>query len=171
MNNSLHKYGFLLLLLPLLQVSVFNNVLLLGYINPYVYIIFVFVFPLSKNKTSLLLSSFLLGLFIDMLTNDGGIHAFALVFIAYIRFFFLSILTGKNDSDLEQIKINELSFPILFTWISLLTFIHHFILFYLEQFSFTRFDNLLLKTFLTSLLSIVLIIFGLQLFLKKSSNA
>jgi len=171
MNSTLLKYGSLIFLLPFLQVSIFNNILLLDYINPLFYIIFVFVFPLSKNKTNLLLISFLLGICIDLLTNDGGIHAFSLVFIAYIRLFFLYVLTGKNDSDLDQLKISKLSFPILFIWISLLTFIHHFIVFYLEQFSLIRFDNLLLKTFLTSLLSIVLIIFGLQLFLKKKSNA
>jgi len=171
MNNALLKYGYLLLLLPFLQVSIFNNVLLFGYINPYIYIIFIFVFPLAKNKTTVLLTSFLLGIFIDLLTNDGGIHAFAIVFIAYIRLFLLFVLTGKNDSDIEQLKIEELSFPILFIWISLLTLIHHFLIFALEQFSFSKFDNLLLKTSLTSLLSIVLIIFGLQLFLKKKSNA
>ena len=171
MNSTFLKYGFLLLLLPILQVSIFNNVLLLDYINPYFYIIFVFVFPFDKNKTALLVSSFLLGLFIDLLTNDGGIHAFSLVFIAYFRLNFLLFLTGKSKSDIESINIIDINFTNIFVWISVLTFIHHFLLFYLEQFSFERFDNLLLKTFLTSILSIVLIIFGLQLFLKKKSNA
>ena len=171
MNSALLKYGILLILLPLLQVSIFNNVNLLGYINPYFYIIFVFVFPFNKNKSSLLISSFILGLFIDILTNDGGIHAFSIVFIAYFRIVLLQILSNKNDDDIEQINTKDLSFVVLFLWVSILTFLHHFLVFSLEQFSFVEFGRLLLKTFLSSILSIVLIIFGLQLFLKKKSNA
>ncbi len=171
MNSTLLKYGILIILLTLLQVSIFNNVDLLGYINPYFYIIFIFVFPFDKNKTALLISSFLLGLFIDILTNDGGIHTFSIVFIAYFRVFLLQILSNKNEDDIEQINTKDLSFVVLFLWISILTFMHHFLIFSLEQFSFVEFSKLLLKTFLSSILSIVLIIFGLQLFLKKKSNA
>jgi len=171
MNSDFFKYGLLLLLLPFLQVSIFNNIDFMGYINPCLYLIFVFVFPFSKDKTLLLISSFLLGLFVDILTNDGGIHAFSLVFIAYIRLFVFQAITRKTDSDLENFNVRNLSFFNLFLWISILTVIHHFILFSLEQFSFEQFRGLLLKTLLTSIFSIVLIIFGLQLFLKKRSNA
>ncbi len=143
----------------------------MGHINPYFYIIFVFVFPVKNSKTILLISSFLLGLFIDILTNDGGIHTFSLVLISYIRLPFLRIITGKSDLDQAQFNIRDLSLPVLITWITILTLLHHFFLFLLEQFSFAQFGNLLLKTLLSSLFSIVLIIFGLQLFLKRRSNA
>lgn len=171
MNSDFFKYGLLLLLLPFLQVSIFNNIEFMGYINPFIYVIFVFAFPFTKNKTLLLVSSFLLGLFVDFLTNDGGIHAFSLVFIAYLRLFVLRIVTQKADTDLENINIRDISYLNLFLWIFILTSIHHFLLFSLEQFSFKQMDSLLLKTFLSSIFSIVLIIFGLQLFMKKRSHA
>jgi len=171
MNSDLFKYGLLLILLPFLQVSIFNNVNFIGHINPYLYIIFVIVFPLYKDKTLLLISSFLLGLFIDFLTNDGGIHAFSLVFISYIRFYVLQIITNKTDADFESLNIRDISFLSLTLWIIILTVIHHLLLFLLEQFSFEQFGSLLLKTFLTSIFSVVLIVFCLQLFLKKKSHA
>ncbi len=171
MNSDLFKYGLLLLFLPILQLSIFNNINFLGYINPQIYIIFIFVFPIKNEKIILLISSFLLGLFIDFLTNDGGIHAFSLVFISYIRLFVLRIISGKSDLDKEILNIRKLNFPTLITWITILTFIHHFILFLLEQFSFAHFTSLLLKTLLTTLFSVVLIIFGLQLFLNRKPNA
>lgn len=171
MNSDLFKYGFLLILLPFLQVSIFNNIDFMGYINPYLYVVFVIVFPLQKDKSLLLISSFLLGLFVDFLTNDGGIHAFSLVFISYIRLFVLQILTRKTESDLENLGIRSIPFLVLVLWIIILIFIHHLLLFILEQFSLQQFDRLLLKTFLTSLFSVVLIIFSLQLFLKKKSDA
>lgn len=171
MNSNTYKYGLLLILLPFLQVSIFNNVDFMGYINPYLYVIFVIVFPFKKDKSTLLILSFLLGIFVDFLTNDGGIHAFSLVFISYIRLFVFQIITGKTDSDIEELNIRNISFLSLMIWIAVLTFIHHFILFSLEQFSFKQFNQLFIKTFLTSLLSIVLVMFSLQLFLKKNSNA
>lgn len=171
MNSNTFKYGLLLILLPFLQVSIFNNVDFMGYINPYLYVIFVIVFPFKKDKSTLLILSFLLGIFVDFLTNDGGIHAFSLVFISYIRLFVFQIITGKTDSDIEEFNIRNIPFLSLMIWIAVLTFIHHFILFSLEQFSFKQFNQLFIKTFLTSLLSIVLVMFSLQLFLKKKSNA
>lgn len=171
MNSDTFKYGLLLILLPFLQVSIFNNVDFMGYINPYLYVIFVFVFPFKKDKSTLLILSFLIGIFVDFLTNDGGIHAFSLVFISYIRLFVFQMITRKTDSDIDNFNVRNIPFLSLMLWIAVLTFIHHFILFTLEQFSFKQFDQLLLKTCLTTIFSIVLIIFGLQLFLKKKSNA
>jgi rod shape-determining protein MreD len=171
MNNDSIKYGSLLILLPILQISIFNNINLLGYINPFVYIIFIFVFPIRKNKSLLLISSFILGLFVDFLTNDGGIHTFSLVFIAFIRIVFLKLVTGKSKTDLEEQQTRNISFSILMIWIIILTFIHHFIVFILEQFSFRNFGILLLKTLLTSSFTVILIVFGLQLFVKRKSNA
>lgn len=171
MNTKAIKYWALLLLLPLLQLGIFNNILLLGYINPLVYVIFIFVYPIDKNKTSLLIASFLLGIAIDLLTNDGGIHAFSLVFVAYIRLFFLQLISGKSASDLEEVSIQNISFSLVILWIISITFIHHFLVFLLEQFSFVNFGSLLLKTLLTTSFSAILIIFGLQLFSKKKSNA
>ena len=170
MNSDFIKYAALLVLLPLLQISIFNNINLLGYINPLVYILFIFIFPLRKNKTLLLISSFILGISIDFLTNDGGIHAFSLVFIAFIRLALLRIIAGKSDTDIEDLQIKNNPFSILIIWIIFLTFIHHLVVFLLEQFSFQNFGTLLLKTFLTASFSVILIIFSLQLFLKKKAN-
>jgi len=165
------KYGLLLILLPVFQLSIFNNINLLGYIDPYFYIIFIIVYPFKKDRTSLLLSSFLLGIFIDLLTNDGGIHTFSLVFIAYFRRIPLQVFASKTPLELEETSIQNINFPVLFLWVSSLTLIHHFLVFLLEQFSFEDFGNLLLKTFLSAVLTILLILFSLQLFLTKKSNA
>ncbi len=171
MNKDIRTYGLLFILLPLLQITVFNHIHFLGYINPYIYIIFVFVFPIRDNENTLLILGFLMGLFLDSVTNEGGIHTFALVFIIYIRVGFLRILTNKIDFDKEIHSITDVSTSLQFLWVILLTLIHHFLLFFMEQFSFHLFGKLLLKTFLTSIFTIVLIIFGFQFFLKGKSNA
>lgn len=53
----------------------------------------------------------------------------------------------------------------------IVSFDTHFLVYLLEQFSFHRFGFVLLKTFLTTILTTLLISFALQIFLKKKSNA
>ena len=40
--------------------------------GPFPYILFIILYPVNGNKTALLASSFMLGLFLDMFTNSGG---------------------------------------------------------------------------------------------------
>ncbi len=105
MNKDILKYGFLILLLPVLQEVLFNHINLFGFVNPMIYVVFVFVFPVYKSKTSILWASFILGVFIDMLTNEGGIHTFSLVFVSYYRLFILRFIKGNSIGDEESIDI------------------------------------------------------------------
>ena len=171
MNNNILTYGFLIVLLSVLQVSLFDNIHFLGYINPYVYPIFVFTYPFRKEKINLLLLSFLLGFLIDIMTNEGGIHAFSLVFIAYIRLPLLKLLLQKSTTDMEEIQWKAIPFTSLFLWILLLVFIHNILLFVVESYSFTEWRMLLKKSVLSTIISVFLIILGIQFFTKKTSHA
>ena len=64
MNKTLSLI-LLFLFFVLLQVLVLNNVLLFGYINPYLYIAYLFIFPLNEKRIPVLSIGFLLGLCID----------------------------------------------------------------------------------------------------------
>lgn len=111
MNKDILKYGFLILLLPVLQEVIFNHINLFGFVNPMIYIVFVFVFPIYKSKTSILWTSFLLGLCIDMLSNEGGIHTFSLVFVSYFRLFLLRFVKGSSLGDEDTMDILQMAIP------------------------------------------------------------
>ena len=102
LNNIIRFIGLLLF-----QVLVLNHVNLFGFINPFVYIIWVFLFPFKKNKFALLIFSFLLGLSIDFFSDSGGIHAAATLFIAYIRTPVLNAVLGKSDFDYVLLVSHE----------------------------------------------------------------
>lgn len=159
-----------MVLFIVLQEMIFNHINLFGFVNPMIYVAFIFVFPVYKDKTWLLLTAFMLGLFIDMLTNDGGIHAFSLVFVAYYRLLILRFIKGSHFSEEETINIKRLDSAIQVIWILIMVFIHSFLVFFLEQFSLLRFGNILLKTFSTTIFTTFLIIIGMQIFTKKESN-
>ena len=73
------------ILLVLVQVLALNNIQFLGYINPYIYILFILSLPVRLPQWITLLLGFVLGLTIDTFSNTMGTHAFATVLIAFLR--------------------------------------------------------------------------------------
>ncbi len=167
MNNNSAKHIIWFVLFILLQVLIFNNLKLFGYINPYIYIAFIFFYPLKKEKGTFLFLSFLLGLCIDFFSDTGGINAAATLFIAYIRLPVLSTILRKNDFYFLLFNIRSISFIKSFLYILSLTFIHHLILFTLDYFSLNEFGSIINKTIVTTALTIFLIFIGILLFTKK----
>ncbi len=153
--------------LLLLQVLVFNNIQFLGYINPYIYIVFVFVFPYKTNRFPLLTTAFLLGLFIDLFSDSGGIHAFSTTLIAYLRIYFFRGIFQKTEVDYEFFKLNRETFGKIFNFTVILTLIHHFILFSLINFSLSNFFYIITNTISSSIFTLVLYFLGNFIFSRK----
>ncbi len=169
MNKNLHLI-LLFLFLLFLQVLILNNINLFGYINPYLYIIFVFVFPYNKNKIPVLTFSFLLGLCVDFFANSGGINAIALLSIAYLREPFFKRIFQKSESEYKLFSFNNEPWGDVFVYVSILTVIHHFILFTLLNFSFHHFlKNVILNTIFSTLFTLFLY-FSSRSILKKSDK-
>ena len=82
---SLIQNIFSFIVLILLQVLVLNNVQFLGFLNPYIYILFILSLPVKFPRWITLILGFVLGLIIDIFSNTIGIHAFATVLIAFFR--------------------------------------------------------------------------------------
>lgn len=162
------RYIFLFIFLLLLQVLVLNNILLFGFITPYLYIAFVFAFPLRENRFSVLFYCFLLGLFVDFFSNTGGIHAFATLTIAYIRLFFIKLYFKKLPVDYPFFELKSESFGKIFNYVVTLTIIHHFILFLLLNFSLENLSDVFLNTLYSTTFTLFLYFIGTYIFMKES---
>jgi len=165
--NRVVYVTFLFLSLLFLQVFVFNNILFLGYINPYLYIAFVIFYPLKKERYLFLFLSFLLGLAIDFFSDSGGINAFSLLFIAYIRLFLVRILFKKTEQDYLLFNLKQEPFGRVFNYVIILIVIHHFILFSLANFSSQNFSSVLTNTLYSSIFTSVLFFIGTYIIRKK----
>ncbi len=166
MNKPLNMATLFIFLL-FLQVLVLNNILFLDSINPYLYIVFVFLYPLKKNRTSFLFYSFLLGLLVDFFSDSGGIHAFSILYIAYIRLFFVRIYFRKVSADYPFFKLKSESFGKVFNYTVTLTVIHHLIYFSFVNFSFQNLSNVFLNTLFSSIFTLVLYFLGTYIFTKS----
>ena len=150
-----------------LQAFVFNNILFLGYINPFIYIAFVIFYPLKKERYLFLFLSFLLGLAIDFFADSGGINAFSLLFVAYIRLFLVRIIFKKTAQDYLLFNLQQEPFGKVFNYVITLIVIHHFILFSLANFSFQNFSSVLTNTLYSSIFTSVLFFIGTYIIRKK----
>ncbi|MFD1315466.1 rod shape-determining protein MreD [Namhaeicola litoreus] len=166
MNREILNNVLLFISLILLQVVVLNNINFLGYINPMLYILFIFFYPVKKLDSTFLILSFLLGLCIDFFANSGGVNAAATLFIAYIRIPVIKGVLGKTELDLTAFSFRKLKFGNMLTILFVLTLIHHFIVFQLEYFRLDNFFGILIKTFLTSIFTLVLLLLSFIFFSK-----
>lgn len=155
------------ILLVGLQVSVLNHINFLGYINPYVYILFILLFPIKNNRTLFIFLSFLLGLTIDIFSDSGGIHAAACVSIAYVRPVILKFSFG-TVYEYQTIKFDTAEFSSKFIYIIIMTVIHHFILFSLEIFNISKVILTFQKTLFSSIFTIILCIMITIIFSRKT---
>ncbi len=167
MNNLVLKNTIRFIGLLFLQVLIFSHMNIFGNINPMVYIVWVFLFPVRKNRSLFLILSFLLGISIDFFLDSGGINAFAITFIAYLRLPILIAIMRKSDFDYVQINLRTISINKAFLFITTLTIIHHFIVFSLEYFNFNAILTIISNTILTSVFTILISTLGIALFRKK----
>lgn len=161
MTSTTLSYIWKFLGLVLIQVLICNNINFLGFINPYIYLIFILIYPSKNNRVSFIFLAFLLGLCVDIFSDSGGVHAAASVFVAFIRPAFLKTSFGTLYEH-QTIKYGNAEFGSLLIYISLVIVSHHLVLFTLEIFSLSGildiFKNTLLSGFFTILLSLIIII-------------
>ncbi|QFZ53783.1 rod shape-determining protein MreD [Oceanihabitans sp. IOP_32] len=168
MNAILATHSLRFVILILVQVLICSQIDFLGYINPYIYILFIILFPVKNNRVVFILLSFLLGLVVDLFLDSGGIHAAASVFIAYARPLALKFSFGMVYEN-QNMKFNNVEFGAKLTYITLLTVAHHIILFFLEIFSISKIILIAEKTLFSSIFTILLCMLITIIFSRKST--
>ena len=167
MNNVLYRNITRFVALVLVQVLILNHINFLGYINPYIYILFIILYPVKNSRTLFVFLSFILGLTIDLFLDSGGIHAAACVSIAYLRPVVLKFCFG-TIYEYQNIKFDNVEFGAKLIYVSILTVIHHFILFSLEIFNISKIILILQKTLFSSIFTIILCILATIIFSRKT---
>lgn len=156
--NNIIRFVFFVLL----QLLILDNILFLGYINPYLYITFILLLPISLSSIQVMLLAFALGLSIDVFHNSGGVHASACLVLAYFRPFALRNAFGINF-DFKTLKFYDEGFKPLLVYVSIMVGIHHLVMFSMEAFSINYVSRILSHTLYSGIFSISLILVVLYL--------
>ncbi len=165
-NNSFLINSIRFIFLVLVQVLVFNQLNFFGYINPMVYILFLYWFPIKENRTVFILISFFLGLCVDIFSDSLALNAAATVTIAYLRPFLMRFVFGINY-EFQSFKLNNSTKAQQITFLALLIVIHHFTFYLLEIFSLGNILLILQKTLVVGLSSLLLCLLLSSLFSTK----
>jgi rod shape-determining protein MreD len=170
MGNNFLRYLGMGFVLVLLQVMIFNNIRFGGYINPYVYILFVMLLPVDVKGWVLLISSFFLGLTIDMFSYSGGMHAAATVFVAFCRPGIIRMISYRSDFDQGLVpSIYSLGGTWIMTYSFLMILLHHSMLFFLEIFRLTEWTQTMQRTLFSGVFSFIFILSGFY-FVERGSR-
>jgi len=152
------KYPALFVTLVLLQVLLFNQIHLGGFLNPYIYVLFIILLPMSMPQYQVLLLSFLLGITIDWFSNTMGLHASATLLLGFLRLPVMKMITLSESEQSDYPGLKQTGIRWFLFYVSILVVIHHFFLFYTEVFTFDNFFRTLLRSAASSVFTIVIIL-------------
>ena len=162
---------FRFILLILFQVLILNNIELGGYLNPFLYILFLLMLPFEMADWIVLLLAFLLGITLDMFMDTLGMHSAACVFMAFMRKNILGFMSPREGYEGgKSPNFRDMGISWFFIYSAILVFSHHFVLFFAESFRLSDFFPTLLKIFLSSCFTLVSIIITQLLFVTPKER-
>lgn len=152
-----------------IQVFIFNNIHLtsLGAV-PVIYILYIILLPFETPKWIVLILAFFIGISIDIFSDSLGLNAASSVLIGFVRPGILNMLAprdGYETASFPRVYYQGINWFVKYS-LSLVV-IHQFAYYLLESFSFENFFVILLKVFIASVASIMLIIISQYIFFRK----
>ena len=159
MINSILRFGLIFILLIVLQVLLFNNIQFSGYVNPYIYIMFILLLPVKIPSWLLLLLSFGIGLILDFFSCSPGMHSSATVLTGFVRPFILRVISPRDGYEARsEPSMLVYGFRWFLIYTLLIVLVHHTALFYIEVFRFADFFRTMLRVLLSSLFTVTFIL-------------
>jgi rod shape-determining protein MreD len=156
------------IVLVLVQVLILNNINFLGFINPYLYILFIITLPINLARSYVLLIAFVLGLSIDIFTGTLGMHASATVAAAFVRAPLIKIFASRDSNhELESPSLKSFGAFNFIYYAALMVLVHHTILFMVDTFSFHRIGYTILLILSNVVFTLALLIGIESVSLKK----
>ena len=155
------------ILLILAQVTIFNQMNFMGFVNPLIYVLFFYWYPIRANTSFFLMIGFLLGFFIDLFSDTMALHATASITMAYARPFCMRLCFG-NNFDIQTFTFKNTTRLQRITFLFMLILIQHTVFFTLEILSFSHILLILKKILFTSFATLVLSVLLSSLFARAA---
>ncbi len=166
-------------IIVLLQVLILNRINLRWWsepygfpvFTPYIYPLFLLLLPFETPIWLLLTVGFVLGVTIDAFSNTAGMHACAMVLIAYLRINVLNALLPRNLSEYTgmQPSVRTMGWMPFLVYSGFLILVHHLLFFSVELWNISNVSNLLLKTVASTVTSMLFIVVYLLLFSRQDT--
>lgn len=154
--------------LVLLQVWVLNNIQFSGFVNPYIYVLFILLLPFETPNWLLLFIAFGLGLTVDMFSDTLGIHTSATVFMAFLRPFVLNSIAPRDGYEVGTFpRVHYYGFSWFFKYSTILVLAHHLFMFLVEVFKWSNLHLTIFRALLSAVFSVILILLSQYIIFRK----
>ncbi len=151
-----HVAAFITLLA--VQALILNHIMLWGCATPFLYVWLLLRFRYGYPRWGLLLWAFALGLCNDVFTNTPGVGAATCTLMAYLQPMLLRLFITRDDIGDAAPSGLVLGRSAFVFYVLLFVFLYTLLFFALEQFSFFNWQQWLLNTVASTLLTSLLII-------------
>ena len=157
--------------LILIQVLMMNKINFYGFLNPYIYILFILLLPFETPGWLLLIFSFATGLTVDIFSGTLGLHAASSVFAGFVRPVIIKFVGEKPEYDITtQPKLEQMGLKWFIAYALLMTFAHHLFLNFVDVFSFSEFWQTLLRVILSTIATFLFILLFEYMFAPKKEK-
>jgi hypothetical protein len=165
MNRNFIIAGISFVIYIFIQIILLKHLVAFDLAFCFLYLAALLLLPFETGKIALMLIGAALGFTVDLFYDSLGIHMAACVFIAFIRPYYISLVTPRGGYDIGSRPILKDMGLGWFSFYSItLIFIHHLIIFYIEASGSGLFFLTLLKAFLSTLFTWLILMIVQYLF-------
>ncbi|WP_420384882.1 Rod shape-determining protein MreD [Roseivirga sp.] len=168
------KHALLLIisfiLLMTAQVFIFRNFVVFQVGFSFVYLLFLLSLPSEAGFTGGMVLALISALIVDLFSQTLGIHASAAVFIMFIRPFWMGIILPRSGYEVNDLMIlNNYGVQWFLAYAAPLIFSYCCIVFFIEAGSAQFFWHTITKALVSTVVTLVFVVFTQYLFYPKSS--
>jgi len=159
MSRSVIFHFFSFFIYLMVQVLLFKSFILFNTAFCFIYVAFILFLPIEINTLALMFIGFSLGIMVDIFYDSLGLHAFTMVLIAYLRNYWLSVISPQGGYDTgtgPTLAVNGVQWFLVYT--VPMIFLHHVVLFFLEAGGFVVFWYTMLKVIASLLFTMTVIL-------------
>jgi len=171
MGDRIWQFSLLFFGLLAMQVLLFDNIELFGFLTAYVYILFILLLPVDISPMVALPLAFTQGLVVDLFSSSLGLHATANTVLAFLRPYLLHRYLEKDNSKISVLpSIKTLGKSRMAQYVLIGVSIHHITLYLLAAATFNGMGYMLLRMLCNILFTGILLIIALAIVTSPSNR-
>ena len=158
-SSTTVRFTGLFVALVLLQVLIFNHILLFGVAVPLIFIYFIITLPIGINLYILYTLAFLLGFIIDVFSDTMGLNSLSCLLMSVVRSpVFYAYIPRDDETRFMYPSIRSMGWINYSKYLISMTAIYCFLVFVIEYMSFASFGMIMLMFVSSTVLTFFLLL-------------
>ena len=169
--RNLFSYGFLILILGLVQILFLKNLAVFGHAFGFLYLLGLLILPSTLRTIPLMLIAFCIGFILDIFFQTIGMHTAAATLFAFLKPTWLKVASPTGGFDeAEEPSLGQIGFGRYISYAFPLLFVYCLAFFTADQWGTGGFLGILSKSFFSSLFTLLLTLVVQLLFFSRKRS-